>query len=150
MKKIISRTINLAFLLMLSGCFAGTKQDFAGIPSSQNEQNQQEKSLEQTTVSTKNSTGKYGTADAIADLQKMGEGDSIFMHSTRRGKIYHHKHYFLSYSERDEQAALYIEHETWYASSASAVLFFTEKLSPTNEVQRELGRAWIRYEEKYQ
>ena len=113
MKKIISRTINLAFLLMLSGCFAGTKQDFAGIPSSQNEQNQQEKSLEQTTVSTKNSTGKYGTADAIADLQKMGEGDSIFMHSTRRGKIYHHKHYFLSYSERDEQAE-WVSYELTY------------------------------------
>ena len=55
-----------------------------------------------------------------------------------------------------ENTPLYFEHETWYASSASAVLFFTEKLSPTNEVQRELGRAWIRYgdtlpdEEKYQ
>ncbi len=55
-----------------------------------------------------------------------------------------------------ENSPLYFEHETWYASSASAVLFFTEKLSPTNEVQRELGRAWIRYgstlpdEEKYQ
>ena len=54
-----------------------------------------------------------------------------------------------------ENSPLYFEHETWYASSASAVLFFTKKLSPTNEVQRELGRAWIRYgdtlpdEEKY-
>lgn len=43
-----------------------------------------------------------------------------------------------------ENSPLYIEHETWYASSTCAWLYFTKKVSPTNAVHRELGRAWIR------
>ena len=47
-----------------------------------------------------------------------------------------------------ENSPLYIEHETWYASSTSAWLYFTKKVSPTNAVHRELGRAWIRDRDK--
>ena len=47
-----------------------------------------------------------------------------------------------------ENTHLYIDHETWYASSTSAWLFFTRKVSPLNAVHRELGRAWIRDRDK--
>ena len=113
MKKIFSHIVELVFLLMLSGCYADQKHDFAGMPSPQNEQKQKGNSLEQPSMSTKKTTNKYGTADAIADLAKMGVGDSIFMHSTRRGKYYRHKHYTLSYSERDEQAE-WVSYELTY------------------------------------
>ncbi len=112
MKKIFFRVVGYAFLLVLNGCFAESKQSFVNVPSSQSEQKQDGKTLE-TTKSSTNTSSKYSTADAIADLKKMGEGDSIFMHSVRRGKVYRHKHYFLSYSERDEQAE-WVSYELTY------------------------------------
>lgn len=128
MKKIILHTIEFTFLLVLSGCFAESKQELAKFPTSQNAQTQEEKSLE-TSTTTQKSSNKYGTADAIADLAKMGEGDSIFMHSTPRGKVYRHKHYFLSYSERDEQAE-WVSYELTYDEvtnqSAKKEDFFTD------------------------
>ncbi len=128
MKKIITRTIEFAVLLVLSGCYARSKQDFVGIPSSSNGQTE-EKSLESVNRTTTNNTTKYTTSDAISDLKKMGEGDTMFMHSTPRGKVYRHKHYFLSYSERDEQPE-WVSYELTYDEVTNQSVkkedFFTE------------------------
>lgn len=103
MKSTFSHIFFAVGFATLTSCFADSKSEFAQFPPVNKNQQTQEKQSPSTLPSTSNSSSKYTTADAIADLRKMGEGDTMFQHSTPRGKMYHHKHYFLSYSEKDEQ-----------------------------------------------